>query len=322
MRDTVGGMRHPMRRSLLLSLPVALALSAPAAASVPHVVAPGETLWQLAASNGFTTRSFAAANGLSPDARIVAGTVLRIPSVSEAAAALAARSSGTTASDAGEPGESSGSVSSAAPAPMGGYIVRPGDTLSALAARSRVSVAQMAYMNGLDPSRPLLAGTALKLPTGSPVATVSTAAARPSVVAAASPSPTHTRVSSADIAAVATRNGVPASIAQAIAWQESGFNNSMVSSANARGVMQVMPGTWDWVQRNLAKRQLDPASAIDNVGAGVLYLGNLLQQTGGDLALAAAGYYQGLDSVRRIGMLPETRQYVNSVLALNSRFSR
>ena len=42
--------------------------------------------------------------------------------------------------------------------------------------------------------------------------------------------------------------------------------------ANARGVMQVMPGTWDYVQQNLATRQLNPHSASDNVTAGVLYL--------------------------------------------------
>src|SRR5256714_1609820 len=90
------------------------------------------------------------------------------------------------------------------------------------------------------------------------------------------------RVTSADIAAVAARNGVPASLASAIAWQESGFNNAMVSSANARGVMQVMPGTWNWVQRNLAGgQQLNPNSALDNVKAGALYPGSLLRSTGG-----------------------------------------
>jgi soluble lytic murein transglycosylase-like protein len=305
-----------MRLSLrlpLLSVAAVLCAAAPAAASVPHVVQPGETLWQIAAANGFTTRSFAAANGLSVDAHIVAGTVLRVPSVQEAAAALAAGST-SAASTA-----SSADADTDAPAPMGGYIVRPGDTLSGLAARSGVSVAQMAYMNGLSPDAPLIAGAALKLPTGSPVPTAP-ASARPAVVTAASPSPTPTRVSAGDIATVASRNGVPSSLAQAIAWQESGFNNSMVSSANARGVMQVMPGTWDWVQRNLALRRLDPTSAIDNVGAGVLYLGNLLRQTNGNLALAAAGYYQGLASVRRIGMLPETRRYVDNVLALNAHF--
>jgi soluble lytic murein transglycosylase-like protein len=84
--------------------------------------------------------------------------------------------------------------------------------------------------------------------------------------------------------------------------------------------MQVMPGTWDWVQRNLATTQLNPASARDNVHAGVLYLGSLLRSTGGDPAAAAAAYYQGLGSVRAQGVLPETRRYVDNVLALRSRF--
>ena len=110
------------------------------------------------------------------------------------------------------------------------------------------------------------------------------------------------------------------SLAAAISWQESGFNNAMVSSANARGVMQIMPGTWAWVQSSLASRALSPSSPQDNVHAGSLYLAHLLRQTGGDEALATAAYYQGLSSVRRIGMLPETRQYVNNVIALRSRF--
>ena len=94
----------------------------------------------------------------------------------------------------------------------------------------------------------------------------------------------------------------------------------MVSSANARGVMQVIPGTWDFIQQNLASRTLDPNSATDNVHAGVLYLRRLLERSGGDTSLASAGYYQGLASVRRIGMLPETQRYVANVQALRGRF--
>ena len=37
-------------------------------------------------------------------------------------------------------------------------------------------------------------------------------------------------------------------------------------------------------------------------------------------AIAAAGYYQGLASVRKIGMLPETERYVANVMALRGRF--
>ena len=37
-------------------------------------------------------------------------------------------------------------------------------------------------------------------------------------------------------------------------------------------------------------------------------------------SMAAAAYYQGLASVQRIGMLPETQRYVANVMALRSRF--
>jgi soluble lytic murein transglycosylase-like protein len=271
------------------------AIAAPAGA---HVVQPGETLWGIALANGLTPAAVAAVNGVSSEYHVIAGTTIAIPGVATAAAPLGA-----------------------APAPLGAYIVRPGDTISGLAASSRIPMVQFAQMNGLDPAQPLLVGTVVKLPTGAPTparAVEPVPAAR--VVPVAAPVASPGRVTSGDIAIVANRNGVPASLAAAIAWQESGFNNAMVSSANARGVMQVMPGTWSWVQANLARRVLNPALPIDNVGAGVLYLGYLLRSTGGDAATAVAGYYQGLGSVRRIGMLPETQQYVASVLALRSRF--
>jgi LysM repeat protein len=281
---------------------------APPVASGPgpagrRLVQPGETLSGIAVANGLSTAALAAANGLSPTSFVLAGSRLRIPA-------------------SGAPTEATGS-GGAAPAPMGGYTVRPGDTLSGLAARSRVPLAQMAYMNGLKPDALLVAGTPLKLPTGSPVARTAAPATTPSpaAVPSASPAPSPGRVTGAQVSQIAAEHGVPGSLAAAIGWQESGFNNAMVSSANARGVMQVMPGTWDWVQANLSRnRRLDPGSAADNVRAGSLYLGQLLRETKGDPALAAAGYYQGLASVRRIGMLPETRRYVANVLALRSRF--
>jgi soluble lytic murein transglycosylase-like protein len=204
---------------------------------------------------------------------------------------------------------------------MGAYTVQPGDTLSGLAARSGVPVAQMAFMNGLAPTAHIIAGTALKLPTGSPLASTSstsTASAEPAAPAAA-PQPTPTRLDSGTVGSIAARNGVSPSLASAVAWQESGFNNDMVSSTGARGVMQIMPGTWSWVEQNLSG-PLDSASAADNVRAGALYLGRLLRQTGGDTRKAVAAYYQGLGSVQHDGMFPETRRYVDNVLALRGRF--
>ena len=179
----------------------------------------------------------------------------------------------------------------------------------------------MAAMNGLDPSAPLLIGTVLKLPSGAPAPPgASTPEPAQTVVPQANPEPTNAVVGAADVQSVAALHGVSPSLAAAIAWQESGFNNAMVSSANARGVMQVMPGTWSYVQDNLADRALDPNSATDNVHAGVLYLKRLLADTGGDESAAIAGYYQGLSSVRSRGMYDDTKQYVANVQALRARF--
>lgn len=305
-------MRHPRPAAAVLVAVLSLVVAGPARAAV-HTVAPGESLSSIAAADGLTVAALAAANGLPADAGLLAGSTVQIPAVGAVPAGAPAQPATPVT---GTPAPSAG-----APEPLGGYTVRPGDTLSALETQTGVPAGQIAYANGLDPAGVLLAGTVLRLPAGSPApARASVPAPATRVVPAGGPQPSAGRVTSSDIHTVAARNGVDGALASAIGWQESGFNNGMVSSANARGVMQVMPGTWDWVQTNLAKRQLDPTSALDNVGAGVLYLGALLKETGGDQALAAAGYYQGLASVRKIGMLPETRRYVANVMALRSRF--
>jgi LysM repeat protein len=293
----------------------ALALSAPAGAAVPHTVEPGETLWSIAAASNLTTRALAVSNGLSETSNVVIGSTIQIPSEYEAAAALGG--SPPAQGGTGAPAAPSSS-SSGAPEALGAYTVRPGDTLTGIASRSGASAQQIAWMNGLDLDAALLYGTALKLPNGAPGSGSSQPPPQRVVPAAPNPSPAHT--DSGTIGQIAAEHGVPGSLASAIAWQESGFNNGMVSSANARGVMQVMPGTWDWVQQNLADSPLDPNSAHDNVRAGVLYLGQLLRDTGGDPRQAVAAYYQGLGSVQQSGMYPETERYVNNVMALRSRF--
>jgi N-acetylmuramoyl-L-alanine amidase len=300
---------------------------AAAGAAVPHVVQPGETLWSIAAANNLTTRTVAAYNGLSENSQVVLGSTIMVPSTVEGYAALQkaglVTSPGSTTSSSAAPASTPTTpATAAAPPALGGYTVRPGDTLSGLAATSRVSVDAIAAENGLDPHGVLLAGTVIKLPTGAPApARATQPAPAATVVPQAAPEATPTRVGASTVQSVAAANGVSPSLAAAIAWQESGFNNGMVSPANARGVMQVMPGTWDYVQRFLAPgHTLNPSSATDNVTAGVLYLKNLLRQTGGDESAAVAAYYQGLGALHSRGVLPETAHYVANVQALRSRF--
>jgi soluble lytic murein transglycosylase-like protein len=318
-------------RHLLPLIAAFTSIAAPAQAAAPHVVRPGETLWSIAAANNLTTRTVAAYNGLSEGSNVVLGSTIMVPTTVEgyaslqragivpAATAATAGTSATTGTTAVTPVATT--VAAAAPAPQGAYTVRHGDTLSGLAAQARVPAANIAAMNGLSLAGPLLAGTVIKLPSGAPTPVrAGTPEPATHIVPAAAPAPTPARVGASDVQQVAATYGVSPSLAAAIAWQESGFNNSMVSAANARGVMQVMPGTWDYVQANLAGRALDPNSAVDNVHAGVLYLKRLLADSGGDENTAIAGYYQGLGSVRSRGMFDDTQRYVANVQALRSRF--
>ena len=305
-----------LRRSILLTTPIVLLLAAaPASAAVSHTVQPGETLWSIAAANNLTTRTVAAFNGLSENAQVVLGSSINVPTVAEGASAL----SGTVAPQAAAT-SAPAATAAGAPAVLGSYVVRSGDTLGGLARNAGVSLDSMAAANGLDPARPLLIGTVLKLPAGAPTpARASEPLPTQRVVSTAGPQPTPQRVGAADIQSVASQYGVSPSLAAAIGWQESGFNNGMVSDANARGVMQVMPGTWSYVE-SISGQKLNAASASDNVRAGVLYLQHLLQQTGGDESAAIAGYYQGLGSVRSRGLFDDTQKYVANVQALRSRF--
>src|SRR5215207_7077168 len=145
-----------VRRLIGITMLATLALAAPASAEVAHTVQPGETLWSIAAANNLTTRTVAVYNGLSEDAQVVLGSTIRVPTTDEGYAAL--QNAGLVAAPA----------AAAAPAVQGGYIVRPGDTLSGLAAGAGVSMEAMAAMNGLDPNGVLVAGTVLKLPGGAP----------------------------------------------------------------------------------------------------------------------------------------------------------
>jgi LysM repeat protein len=312
-----------MRLRALVPVAAAAMLSVPAAASAAfaHIVAPGESLSSVAASDGLTVEQLAAANGLSPDESLQAGSTLMIP----------AQSSGTVGSEASleeraSSTEATSSSTEGAASSTGSYVVQHGDTLSAIAERAGMTVDELATVNGIDPNAPLLSGAALRLSGASTEAAQSATAAGESAEAAEGstngpPYPTAETVTPSEVGSIAAENGVPPSLAEAIANQESGFNNNVTSSAGARGVMQILPETWNWIGETLAgQTPLAPASAASNVRGGVLLLQSLLNETGGDPELAAAGYYQGLSSVLQEGEAPSTEEYLASVRAGQQQF--
>jgi len=113
----------------------------------------------------------------------------------------------------------------------------------------------------------------------------------------------------------AVRYGVDKKLVRAVAWMESGFQTNLTSAAGAWGVMQILPTTWSYVETVLVGDKV-PRTASGNIRVGVLYLRQLLREFGGDQAKALAGWYQGPASVRRLGVLGETKVFVANVLAL------
>ena len=105
------------------------------------------------------------------------------------------------------------------------------------------------------------------------------------------------------------RHDVPASIVEAVAWQESRFRQSAISRKGARGVMQLMPGTASGLG-------VDARNMKANIDGGAAYLAAQLRRFG-DLRLALAAYNAGPEAVDRYGDVPpyaETQSYVDAIL--------
>jgi peptidoglycan hydrolase-like protein with peptidoglycan-binding domain len=181
------------------------------------------------------------------------------------------------------------------------HRIRAGETLTTISRRYRVSIDAIARANRIDPRRIIVAGAQLRIPG---------AAARVGM--------TQSFSVRAAIDYWSRFYGVDPHLVRAIAWFESGFNNSLVSTAGARGVMQVIPATWDYVETVLVGRPI-PHTLSGNVRVGVAFFHQLLHEFRGDVPLALAAYVQGPRSVRTRGLFVETRQFVDGVLALSRR---
>ena len=208
--------------------------------------------------------------------------------------------------------------------------MRSGDTVTAIAAKHGATVAAVVAANGLDSRALIRIGQTLTVPVPAPAASVgNTFAGRTyadSVVAAANanlatlrstPTPSKAEMQ-AKIAATARAMGVDPALAQAVAFQESGFNHAVVSPANAIGTMQVIPTSGQWASE-LVGRPLNLVNPDDNVTAGVAILRALVGNAP-DLPTAIAGYYQGATSVKNNGMFADTRRYVANVQTHMTRF--
>jgi soluble lytic murein transglycosylase-like protein len=105
--------------------------------------------------------------------------------------------------------------------------------------------------------------------------------------------------------------GVDSDFIQSVIRQESAGNAHAVSSAGARGLMQLMPGTAEKLGVT------DSFSPEQNVHGGAQYLRELLERYHGDAVKALAAYNAGPGAVDRYQGVPpyrETRLYVQRIV--------
>ncbi|MHB8642338.1 MAG: peptidoglycan-binding protein [Gaiellaceae bacterium] len=182
------------------------------------------------------------------------------------------------------------------------YVVRSGDSLTAIARRFGLTLGTLARANRLSASDVLLIGTHLAITGGTaPTALSST--------------PTNVRDR---LDYWAAQLGVSRQLVRALAWMESGFQPNVVSDAGARGVLQTLPATRKYVEDVLTGHAL-PNTLDGDIEVGVLYLKHLLGSFGGDERLALAAWYQGEAAVRQNGLFSVTKPFVANVLALKAR---
>ena len=251
--------------------------------AVFHTVQPGEGFFAIADRYRLVPASLARANGLLLTSVLSPGQRLRIP--------------GRTATVAA-PVQKPKPVSTTSGAR---HTVGAGESFFSIAQRYHVSPWRLARTNRLSLMSTIVPGQRLRLPRGAHLGSSSAPVGRATIRAA--------------IDRWSAAFGVDPKLARALAWMESGFQQDVVSSAGAIGVMQLLPETWEWVD-TLLLRDVTPRTYEGNVRAGVRYLRWQLDQFDGDVKLALAGYYQGARAVRERGLFEDTKQYVSVILQL------
>jgi len=136
-----------------------------------------------------------------------------------------------------------------------------------------------------------------------------------------------------DVQHTAKQTGIESSLIWSIIRQESVFNSRAISHRGARGLMQLMPTTADYIAKKSGLGKVDKQKLFLpplNIQLGSLYLADLLKRFDNQPALAIAAYNAGPTRVKRwqkqtsisdmniwVELIPfnETRRYVQQVMA-------
>ena len=222
----------------------------------------------------------------------------------------------------------------------GGYVVQPGDSLWAIAAAHDLTVDQLASANSLDPAAILPIGRHLYIPGTAPARTASAVSSSysggssagsfcSSFVATQGPwgvLPDRLAASPGRLALQpyfrewAAHYGLSLPLLEAVDWQESGWQEGVVSPTGAIGVGQIEPYTATFISNYLVGIPLDPHSVSDNIRMSAAFLAYLAHIEGNNECATIAAYYEGPVNLAARGVYTDTAAYVASVEALVPRF--
>lgn len=90
---------------------------------------------------------------------------------------------------------------------------------------------------------------------------------------------------------------VDTSLAMALIKAESNFDKNAVSSANAKGLMQLTNDTFNYCNSHLNITEADIFNPEDNIRAGVWYVSYLIKRYNGNTQNALAAYNAGASNV-------------------------
>ncbi|MBA3739524.1 MAG: LysM peptidoglycan-binding domain-containing protein [Chloroflexi bacterium] len=278
---------------LITALAIGPMLGAVALAADPTVVVrPGDTLTGISKRHGVPVTDLVQLNAISNPNRVYAGQTLRLG---------IAPTPATPAPTAAAPGA---------------HVVGRGENLTTIARHYGVTVAAIVAANGIsNPSR-IFGGQQLIIPGSAPAPAPTTAPMPPAMAVAVSSRDAVRQV----IVEEAARYGVPVPFALAVAWQESGWQQGVVSRAGAIGVMQLIPATAAWVGESMLGMPVNINDQRDNVRAGVRLLAHYLARYAGNRDLVLAAYYQGQTAADRHGVYNVSRPYIASILLLERLF--
>ena len=140
-----------------------------------------------------------------------------------------------------------------------------------------------------------------------------------------------------EIRTAAEENGLEPAYVAAVVMAESSYRTDAVSSANAQGLMQLLPSTAEWIAGKFDETYSDGVlfDVETNLRYGCWYLGWLMRRYDGDMKCASSAYHAGQGTVdtwlanaeyssdgKTLDVIPfdSTRIYVERVLKYYEKY--